>query len=399
MKLLKPMILGIPKSQLKKVLSNAKTETDLYELIKDDEVTIAEFFNLKLSGLILAKAIFVSFTDNTILAFARNLINEEFCLTRYKDWKEFRKINPSASAGSDFLKVKYGESWSKHAEELKSNRPNPYSIDHWIKKHNMALTEAEARVAEYKKSTSQPLELWIKKYGEVEGKRRHSYQHRFHLNYDKIWNGDLEGKKKYTRETNRCTIDFWIKRGKTADEAKLEVSKTQKATSGFHKEYWRTKGLTEDQISELWIIFNAKKDGSSLKYFQNTYGNEEGEEKYLMNCLIKSSCWRKHKKMAEDLYPGFYGYHNGVTRFTSHSKKLMDPCPGIQGRNIGNYQVDHMFSVIEGYKQNIPPEIIGSICNLEWLETTINTSKQGKCSQTLKELLEKYENSKNKTKC
>jgi hypothetical protein len=44
------------------------------------------------------------------------------------------------------------------------------------------------------------------------------------------------------------------------------------------------------------------------------------------------------------------------------------------------HHLDHKFSIYEGFKQNIDPEIIGNINNLEMLPSNINISKGSKCS-------------------
>lgn len=56
------------------------------------------------------------------------------------------------------------------------------------------------------------------------------------------------------------------------------------------------------------------------------------------------------------------------------------------GRGKGKFAVDHRFSKKEGFMQNIPPQIIGSIVNLEILECSLNSSKRANCSIS-KELL------------
>ena len=48
--------------------------------------------------------------------------------------------------------------------------------------------------------------------------------------------------------------------------------------------------------------------------------------------------------------------------------------------NKGMYHLDHKFSIVEGFKQNIPPYIIGHINNLEMLIGRNNLVKNRKCS-------------------
>lgn len=56
--------------------------------------------------------------------------------------------------------------------------------------------------------------------------------------------------------------------------------------------------------------------------------------------------------------------------------------------NQGKYHLDHKFSIIEGFKQNIPPYIIGNINNLEMILGRNNLIKNRKCSIDLDELID-----------
>ena len=58
---------------------------------------------------------------------------------------------------------------------------------------------------------------------------------------------------------------------------------------------------------------------------------------------------------------------------------------GVSG-NKGAYQLDHKFSILEGFKQDIHPSLIGGINNLEFIPWEDNARKRTNCSITLKEL-------------
>lgn len=61
----------------------------------------------------------------------------------------------------------------------------------------------------------------------------------------------------------------------------------------------------------------------------------------------------------------------------------------------GNYQLDHKYSIAEGFRNNIDPEIIGNIINLEMITWEENLLKNEKCSMTKKELLYNYKINRN----
>jgi hypothetical protein len=65
-------------------------------------------------------------------------------------------------------------------------------------------------------------------------------------------------------------------------------------------------------------------------------------------------------------------------------------------RGIRNYHIDHKLSIHDGFKLNIPPKIIGSKYNLEMLTYSENTSKGKKSVLNSEELINKFENNKNK---
>ena len=56
----------------------------------------------------------------------------------------------------------------------------------------------------------------------------------------------------------------------------------------------------------------------------------------------------------------------------------------------GAYHLDHKYSISEGFKQGIEPEIIGNISNLEFIPWEENLSKKNKCSVSKTELIKEF---------
>lgn len=52
------------------------------------------------------------------------------------------------------------------------------------------------------------------------------------------------------------------------------------------------------------------------------------------------------------------------------------------------YELDHKFSITEGFKQGVDPAVIGHFANLEIIPKSVNRSKRIRCSITLEELLQ-----------
>jgi hypothetical protein len=81
-------------------------------------------------------------------------------------------------------------------------------------------------------------------------------------------------------------------------------------------------------------------------------------------------------------------YRQAVWRFSNRSyKKYMSE----QTRDRHNH-LDHVLSIVEGFRNNVPPEVVGSIHNLRMLEGNMNRSKSYRSEITPAELLERYNN-------
>lgn len=63
------------------------------------------------------------------------------------------------------------------------------------------------------------------------------------------------------------------------------------------------------------------------------------------------------------------------------------------GKSENPFQLDHKFSIVQGFLNNIPPFIIGHISNLEMLPSRLNNSKGSNCSISMEDLFIAFERS------
>lgn len=84
----------------------------------------------------------------------------------------------------------------------------------------------------------------------------------------------------------------------------------------------------------------------------------------------------------------FVVYREMVLKYTLRSWKkyqsLINPDRLPRGKE---YELDHMYSITQGFIDKIPPEVIGNHHNLRLISKFDNRSKRVKCSITLEELL------------
>jgi hypothetical protein len=91
--------------------------------------------------------------------------------------------------------------------------------------------------------------------------------------------------------------------------------------------------------------------------------------------------------------PEFEIYRYHVKRITEQQPLHLLPNHekrAAYGKADDPHQVDHKFSVVQGFLNNIPPYIIGHISNLEMLPSRLNNSKGSSCSITEEALFEGF---------
>jgi hypothetical protein len=227
-----------------------------------------------------------------------------------------------------------------------------------------------------------------------------------------------EEKRKFTP---RC-VEFWINKGFNLEEAKAKVSEQQTTFSkkkciekhgeeeGLRiwkkrQERWQEtlSNKPETEISEI----NSRKNR-----WKNLTDSETNKLKTKIAKAVSETCSTRTlqekrelgKKLSEarirsgiatpiEKRDAFQEYRNCVSLETArHDLSKLD---NFDKRGPTEYHLDHKYSVFEGFKNNIPAEIIGHICNLEMIPFDQNTSKGSKCSISLdylKESIEKYNN-------
>ena len=187
---------------------------------------------------------------------------------------------------------------------------------------------------------------------------------------------------------------------KAKNEAIGEI--ISKATTGNH---WRHKDPKKakkankkfsdgfrDGKHKPWSARNRNYD-SSLAASKKTWMEKYGVDNPSKCPVIQ----RKLSKAATDRYSHIdraelEKYYLLVIAATKKSWKLefhrINP-DGLQRSK--DLHLDHIYSIAEGFKNNIPPEIIGHWTNLRLLSKIDNSSKGAECHKTIEQLYEDYE--------
>ena len=110
----------------------------------------------------------------------------------------------------------------------------------------------------------------------------------------------------------------------------------------------------------------------------------ESIKKMIQTKIDKGIFWKKD----DPEYTEFKKYRRKVYYWTS--KNDLTKLENYDKRSRNGYHLDHKCSIAEGFKNKVPPKIIGSIDNLEFLLYTDNIKKGTSCSITLEKLYELF---------
>lgn len=148
-----------------------------------------------------------------------------------------------------------------------------------------------------------------------------------------------------------------------------------------------------NEIEELYLSGHSMNSISEILKIPYATINNNLHKLGIVRTEDKHGLGVSYDKYLETL-PAFIKYRKLVWNTTY--KQPIEILPNSDKRGLcgveGAYNLDHKFSVFEGFKQGIEPEIIGNIVNLEFIPWEENLNKGVKCSITENELRTIYKN-------
>jgi transposase-like protein len=185
-----------------------------------------------------------------------------------------------------------------------------------------------------------------------EGKTKYEKQRYLCLKCNKLFTADI----KEQVENRRIKYEDIKKMYLVDNMSTVEIGRALGTSSTVPQRILNGLGITRD-IGLAQEIKNAKKNGFTYDEYVS-------------------------------LLPIFKKYRKLVTKVTN--KQLLETLSNYEKRGKcgikGAYQLDHKYSILEGFKNGVEPEIIGNIKNLEFIPWEENINKSSNCSITLEEL-------------
>jgi hypothetical protein len=126
------------------------------------------------------------------------------------------------------------------------------------------------------------------------------------------------------------------------------------------------------------------------------------EYKQMMSKIMKKLWTEKwfiesHTKWSKEEIKNLKQYYKAVGVYTRTNYRLYKHIINPQDKKIGyrDYHIDHKFSIINGFKNDIDSKIIGSVVNLQVLYCKENMNKSIKSCISLDELLKGFSEHEN----
>ena len=191
--------------------------------------------------------------------------------------------------------------------------------------------------------------------------------------------------KQFTEKVSNNMKSLWVNGDTTVRVNK--ITKTRKET---------LINMTSDERKEKFGWLNNVPIEDRQDYINKLtkplfdwYDNASGEDKENINDKIRRT--RLGDRYDIDVMGEFVLYRGRVRCLTEKTyrnhKDTINPEGYIRSRGSDGWQLDHKFSIVEGFKEKIRPEIMSSITNLQMLSSLENNKKNTRCDILKDELL------------
>ena len=299
-------------------------------------------------------------------------------------------------------KLKDRNAWNKGK---KIQKANPYDPDYVMKRDNCSYDEAMATITKFKSDKATNLDNFIKKYGINEGQKKYQEWK------DKSLRIGHELALINGKSQSKFSPEYYIRHGYNEDDAKRMAIEYQYKNSPLHIEYYISRGKTLIQAKKEIRKIHDKKIGidsyrvyleekenltpqeidTKIKQVRGNFSKEVLGDTAFNNRLAKMRNTFEKKGMwipLEDL-SDYELYKREVWKYTNlNDLSLLENYDkrALAGTDDG-YHLDHKYSISQGYINQVSPQLIGSLTNLEFIPWEENIKKQANCSITIEELL------------
>ncbi len=201
--------------------------------------------------------------------------------------------------------------------------------------------------------------------------------HGFSKGYSKTCSYSCRNKSEnfLTKYKETCKVKYGVDFASQSSLFRTQVKKTLKA------KYNVENPMFNDDIKQKLKNSNLEKYGTS-----NPAASNKVKEKIIATKEKNGSITPRNKRSEKQ------NYYLDVMKITkkSYHDNFYKLNPNNLTRAKDMFHLDHVFSINEGFKNNIPAEIIGHWTNLRLIWCNENTRKNYRCNKSIEQLYEDY---------
>lgn len=315
----------------------------------------------------------------------------------------------------------FGEYFSRLLQYIRTKKPSTtdglYNAEFVSVKLNITLEQAKEEVDKAKASKSTSLSSFIERHGPENG-RALFYKFVKTSNW-RVKYIDTHGQAAMDIKNKQSTLrsyHAWVAKGHTEEDARAMASRFQKENSGAHRDYYSLRGYTTQETDEILTEIAKRKDSHghtrivyietygyplcevvyaayckysndsrSVSYFKRRFG-QDWESKY--NAASKN--WVGSRAVSADTELTWRYYKIDCLRQTARSiRHHGDRIKDLHLRG-NDYHVDHVFSIYDGFMNNIDSAVVSHYSNLRVISARSNMSKGVKSDKTVSQLIHDY---------
>jgi hypothetical protein len=306
------------------------------------------------------------------------------------------------------------ERWSidklfKYCDRLKycliNKIPQMYDAELYMLKTGANKECAENHIKNLKLSKATSLEGFCKRHGIENGilmfekfrktSRKSSLNivDKFKTQYRDSWK--IEYSSFMKRKSKWCKEYYLSREECDEEEAQTKATEFYLKKCGIRKQYYLDLGISINDVGAILEKIYKKRVFNNLRSISNLkriFGKEWHIKHSEINASLRNTMESKGIWITLEDISDWKKYGMEVDYWTNIAVKSY---PDMEKDRNRLYHIDHKFSKKQGFIDDIPSKIIGSIINLELLPASENCSKKCKCSISREELLEKYSNHEN----
>lgn len=352
--------------------------------------------------------------------------------TNYTEWLKAKSLNdniPVESIKWIFEENIDSSEMKRFVSHIKTHGYEKVARDKFLSCPRGSSKEIYAHYGTDFKLRGTSLESFIYRYGEEEGLSRFNdfkNKSRSRVNDGKY--SDEEWNKLNREGSPRC-VEYYISRGlcKDLQEAKKLVSNYQKENSGVHKEYYTKRNISDDILkninkkkTEKFRLLNyqylCKDLGMPIKIASGIFSIlKNSENKFSKSDLISRGIsesfveklfssddkilfllkeymdWQDDLIKISEFKSDYWIYRNIVESVSCNLDHSLIEGYGLKDENGLPYEMDHMYSIRDGFSNSVDPFIVGSKVNIRYISRSENRVKNSKSAISLEELLKAYD--------